>query len=1053
MTIRTRDLTKQWRPGDGRRLARLLNQAGRAWPGGAWDPRTPEEAERGFHEQQLLAGFVAEVGDDIVSYCNLQAKPDERSRAYIPFLTADPDFLGKGYGKAVLLRAVERVCELGIDRVDLHTWAGNLKAVPLYKKSGFMWSPESGNWGVHMQNFTPGARRHPLAQAFFRKHDWCRTMKRDLSLTEDEHKRGKVRVYEYQWEEDGDRLRMVFDRQSWGLIEIETNDFLVACSLDDEQLIAGLPHRIRWQIVNHRAEPLDVMLMASADEGITLDHKQAIRVASRAQLSADFQVDPKIEEKEKEPRAPIIRTDFLVNDLPVSLAAGFQVKQAVHFSLDGDGQDLRPGRPERIILQGWNETNRPVQARVRVSGALGTAMKQSGVLMRLPARGSAQLPVSIAADQPGAMPLKVEARLKVGKLTVRPKPDDLYAHFLNPGDAIGHVEEHTVVLESAALRLHISRRGGWVNIVDKLRNRWRAAELHPPQIGPPFSWDEFFQRPCRARVEHHPGRAEAVLTTTSDYRPGIRLERRIILTNLPLIEVRDILINASETELTCRHRTRASLRAGGGTLAVPTADGIIRGLTEGGGRPLAEHNLSEDDADWPEGWIAAEDVDGITTGLIWGRAHRVGSAYRYYVEQELAAAAPGQSTSADPVHIFVGEGDYFTVRQWWQTLHGERTSRPQRHPETRQPLQFGLRPRPLVLHGAEVAAKLAAESVGRLELDGELSVRAPAGRRVRPAKVPFQRVSGKRSRSKPVTVTRRASLPDGGYFVDCTARIDRAIYRERQPIIVMGDPAARVTVSRAGDHRDLLRIDNGVLALTIAPNFHGSAVALQRGREQLLRSSYPEARPLGWQNPWLGGLTPTLGSLGRTLHKEKFTARKIERRGRQGLTWRGVRVSCSPKQDDGRHDTLSLDYLLAPGSHIFAVVVRTTRRADSPGWIEGGFELWPLLGGSHLEALLTGQLDSRASRLRGEFGGSVCGDRWVIAENRKAAEAVLVACPGGDAGTRGRVLGADGYLLTGGQDATQEARETRASVFFIAFTSAELARDSAQALSQLEELP
>ena len=154
MTIRTRDLTKQWRAGDGRRLAKLLNQAGRAWPGGAWDPRTPEEAERDFREDQLLGSFVAEVNDDIVSLCDLQAKPGERNRAYVPFLTADPDFLGQGYGKAVLLRAVERVCELGIDRVDLHTWAGNLKAVPLYKKSGFMWSPESGNWGVHMQNFT-----------------------------------------------------------------------------------------------------------------------------------------------------------------------------------------------------------------------------------------------------------------------------------------------------------------------------------------------------------------------------------------------------------------------------------------------------------------------------------------------------------------------------------------------------------------------------------------------------------------------------------------------------------------------------------------------------------------------------------------------------------------------------------------------------------------------------------------------------------------------------------------------------------------------------------
>ncbi len=66
-------------------------------------------------------------------------------------------------------------------------------------------------------------------------------MKRGFTLTPDEHKRGKVRVYPYEWEEEGDRLRMVYDRQSWGLVEMETNEFLVGCYLEDEKLVAGLP--------------------------------------------------------------------------------------------------------------------------------------------------------------------------------------------------------------------------------------------------------------------------------------------------------------------------------------------------------------------------------------------------------------------------------------------------------------------------------------------------------------------------------------------------------------------------------------------------------------------------------------------------------------------------------------------------------------------------------------------------------------------------------------------------------------------------------------------
>ena len=63
---------------------------------------------------------------------------------------------------------------------------------------------------------------------------------------------------------------MVYDRQSWGLLEVETNEFLVACALDDEKLVAGLPQRIRWQVENRGGEPLDVVLVASADAGVTL---------------------------------------------------------------------------------------------------------------------------------------------------------------------------------------------------------------------------------------------------------------------------------------------------------------------------------------------------------------------------------------------------------------------------------------------------------------------------------------------------------------------------------------------------------------------------------------------------------------------------------------------------------------------------------------------------------------------------------------------------------------------------------------------------------------
>ncbi len=1054
MSIPTRDLTKQWRDGDAARLARFLNVTFDGWPWGGRDPITAEEAEQRARERQELGRFVAEADGKIVSLCTLEAKPTDTTGCYVGLLTADPAYHGRGFGKAVLLASVERAYERGIDRVDLHTWPGNLKAVPLYKKSGFMWSPDS-EWGVYMQNFTPAARRQPIARDFFRKHDWYLTMKRDLALAPDEHKRGKVRVYEYVWEEDGERLRMVYDRNSWGLVEVETDGFAAGCFLEEEKLIAGLPQQIKWRIVNHGREPLDVVLVASAEEGVSLDHKEILQVRGRAEVEAQFEVDPEIKEKEKDPRAAIVRTDLLINGEPITLAAGFQVRQPVHFSLDGDGQGLRPSRPEPVVIQCRNELDKPARVKVRVTPSPGIELDRATASVRLPAKGSAELPLTLTAKTSGTAALKVEAEATAGRRTVRAKKADLYASVLEAGEVVGRVEKDRVVLESAALRLQIWRRGGSVNIIDKLRQRHGVAGFWPPQIGPPFSWEEFFETRCEARVEQEAGRAVAVLTTPSVYRPGVVLEQRIALSNLPLVEMRSSVMNGSTARLDCGIRRGAELRAHRGSAAAPDGTGIVRAPRGGAGRSLGEHRPADEGQKWAEGWIAAEDADGVAVGFLWGAAQRVDmSDWGSHITQKLPAAMPGQSVEAEPVYAFVGDGDHFTVRRWWQLLYGPRQDREQRHEPTRQPFEFGLRPRPAIIHGRRAEVELAAESFGRLELSGSLSVETPEGLRVRPRRAEFKRAGHSRKRATKVQLSRAAAAPEGGYFVDCIAVIDRAMYREPQPVIVLGDPRREVTVERAGEEGELFRLDNGVLSLTIAPAFKGSAVSLQRNGEELLRSAYPEARPLGTANLWMGGIEPHFAGLDSgLLAKERFSAREIERRGRQGIVWRGVRVSCSPKHERRREDRLALDYLLAPGSGIFAVAIRTTHRGGTATWLDASFGLWPVLGGSYLDSLVSGSIDSRACRLRCQHGGHIEGDRWAVAASPKAGEAVVMVCSGVESGVSGEILGRDGYLLHASAWGVHEAKQTREALFFISYLPTERTRDLAEALSELKELP
>ena len=195
-----------------------------------------------------------------------------------------------------------------------------------------MWRPDSS---VHMENFTPAARRHPLAAAFFARHDWYETQVRELKPEEDVMTRGRVKVYKYLWRApDGDLLRLVFDRQSWGIIELENKDLTVSCSLPDEKLVVGVPHAVRWRIVNKKPRPARVFLAASGDPGVGVEKREALDVADTAEIEGTFVIDPNIEEKTREPKASVLRTNLVIDGVGIELAAGIDVRQALDVSVD-----------------------------------------------------------------------------------------------------------------------------------------------------------------------------------------------------------------------------------------------------------------------------------------------------------------------------------------------------------------------------------------------------------------------------------------------------------------------------------------------------------------------------------------------------------------------------------------------------------------------------------------------------------------------------------------------------------------------------------------------
>jgi GNAT superfamily N-acetyltransferase len=1029
----TRNLKTNWRPDDGAKLAQLWNESGPGWPGGFGSGQTTaEEAERSFRDHDLLAAFVAEADDRIVAYCDLTADASGRF-AHVNLLNAHPDYHGRGFGKAVLLSAVDRTIQLGYPRVILGTWPGNLKAVPLYKKAGFMWRPETD---VLMESFVPFAVRHPLARPYFEKHDWYETQVRDLALHEDAHMRGKVRAYEYLWRADGDMLRMVFDRHSWGLLEIETNDVRAGCSLPDEKLIADMPHRIRWEIETKTGAAVDAVIVAQPDPGISCEFRESLAVRRRTSRTAEFTIDPDIPEKEREPFAPMIKSALLLGGQPLELAAGMEVRQAAEVGVESDYVPLRPRAERTIYLHVSSNLDKPARATVSSFCTRGARMPRQIATVDLAPHARRRFPLTLTPDSPGQVDVTARIVLQTSGGTVRAKDARLALAARDPGDAVGVADEHRAELCSERLSVHIDR-GGWVQVLHRAADRGHPPlrgllHLRTPVLGPPFAWQEFFTRPkFDVTIENSRGAAVAIVRSDSALHPGLLLERRVILTHRPVIELRDRIINTTAAAF------EMSIRRGGwpgsqaAWTAVPGPTGILRAPGAGAQFEPGDLHPPDDAPEWPEGWRCFGTRQGMTTGLIWGQASRIewgGSM----IQQPLARLEPGSAVDAPPLYVFAGEGDASTVRAWWAALCApEKTviEDPTQGPAS--PIVFGIEPSPLVVPSDGIRARAFVRSFGKRKLEGRLAFRMPAGLRIDSRVHRFGGVTGAKpfGKSVRITPTRRAA----GMLVG-QAELSLPEVRQTRDLPLLVIP----TEARAKERKEdaLLVLDGGPLRVAAAPSFAGCAVSLEFEGRQMLHSPYPEHPPFMWWNPWYGGIWPQVGAWpDDLLAREKISGRFVSREGRSGIAWRGVAVSSMPKHERLRHMRLRFEYLLLPGLPVMALVVTCANRLDANCHFGIGADVWLSLGGKPTDSVTVRRADETdAVRRRRPERASVSIMPWGIVENARAACAVLLAC-GAPRTTlaNAELQGRDGYCLEARLGGMLEPGGKSSAVFYLAF--------------------
>ncbi len=914
---------REFTPDDAAGVAAMWNDSDQAWPGG-WTggiPETADDVRRREARSPKLALLLAMVGDRVAGYCRVTEYPTEPDAAYVALLNVAPQFHGRGLGRDLLKRSLDLTMQRGYRRLDLGTWAGNMKAVPLYKKTGFFWVPETS---VDMQNYIPLILRQPLLAAYFADHDWYQTQVRDLSVKEDDIRIGGMRVYPYEWRAGSRHVRAVIDAAGRDLTELATERWRVACSVDDRRLYPGFPRRVRWVVERLAGPPLDVSLFARGTPGLHLRQEAAARVEERAEWEAELTSDLDLKAKEEHEPPHRVETTVLLDGRLLQLATAVKVEQPLGVQVVGL-QPLAPGVCQTVSLRLRNQQEQTVQGDVTITGGEGLAVDGGSltpVAIDLAAESYGGVSATLEPRRSGLLWLRAQPRLAESGAEPRLlKPIDLPLVSLGAGDVCAYIHEERVHLETAATSLTIAQRGGWWS----LRDRVAGKGLADGQVvaGAPPNRALFRRVKFEVAVREESGTAVAVLRGSPPDMPSVLLELHYRLTAMGLLTVRASVQNTATEPLAIDVRFSGWCGLGQGRrVAAPLASGLVVDRAPEWPGWIRDERFERPEF-LSETWFAM-DEDGRVVGTLWSGADlaEVNGWGLPAITHKLTGVAGGATVEVPATHYVGGGGTWETVRSLYRQLIA--ADAPEELPAPRRALELTAAVAPALRPGA---GALRLHSLYGRQQGATLGLKLPAGWTGGPMELPLEPVAFDTSVDVPLEVRHAVDRP-------CAATLavtyqGEFVQREFQvPLLDLGQGrGVQVSSTNLGSSAALV-VDNGMLRFTVAPGFSGSIVSLVAdGRERLL-SAFPEAREFMWWRPWFGGIHPLLRLHGSDwerfpdpgrLHEEQFAAEPLEGQGPDGR-WAGVRLTVTPQDRRLRGVTLVYDYLTAPGSNVLALL-------------------------------------------------------------------------------------------------------------------------------------
>lgn len=855
-------------------LADMWNKSGSGW--GGENGETTENSIIKSHENSVnINSFVALDGEEAVGYCGFCEYREDEGALYIPLLNVRSDCHGKGIGKALVLKAVERCIELGWPRLDLYTWPGNTKAVPLYKKCGFFW--EKRDDITHLMNFIPTVLHTEAVQDYFSKADWYADSTRNIEISADGDTQNGFDYFGYSWEKDGSKLRMEFERKGRGLRFIETDDYLLYMVLETSTPVSGKRYKAYYHVLNKTVKELQVSIKGRNNKNICYSFETDLSIADSAVIESEFYVDRFDEEPSQWRTHPSVAAELLINGKKAEFKIGVAPKLPVKLAIRLPGNVSFLNTEAKVYIEAENNFDVPVTVEFMLESSKKVAFTPEHIEIVLDAKGRTSIPVSYVLKEHFLYTFSpdITCSMEDGtRLSFSQKLDILFGGYT--GSFWGEDEECWFAVNGRNM-IKLLKADNELVISSKIKEFFETVFFHP-RMGKPYSGE--FAKKKASKVEFETENGAVVLKATYASEA---------FKNLELVSVSKLSGNGILERYYEVNNTSDAVFGSDVWVSENIFFNIYGAIIPYEGKYIENRDSEDGDMGFwdaskiTENWIFSIN-DRITKGIAWSKNCRINmDNYYLFIENNLGRPEKGKTSRTESVYIA-----YDTFASW-KDFRAFATGS-QRHEKVRltDNIDFTIDGgNPFVRDAFEARVK----DYKQTYLNDSIIISSENGcfedHEIDPSE------NSKAREAKIAVKLKTDTAVDIVKAHICTDTMEfdqkRAIFR------VNAGTVKKYKEELAG--LETYTADNGCINIKAAPDFAPSLFSMSYNGNEWLDNSFPVLEPRSWFNPWVGGIE---------LRPEKFLSASEVKEPRDigfaaltdnmGNQWQGLRASYTVEQ-------------------------------------------------------------------------------------------------------------------------------------------------------------